>query len=135
MNKVNRRFEVLDDKIDQKEKVEIYENKNGNNDLELAAKVENIDKRLSSALIGQQREIFLARIENITKVKKQKGRSAAVFTLKDDVIGHKKTGQEATILIDPMTGKEVTTPHEIKRVSLDYCNELLTNRKPKTTFI
>ena len=120
--------------IIQSEKVEIFENKIGMNDSEFAAKVENIDKRLSSALIGQQRESFLARLENITKVKRQKGRSAAVFNLKDDVIGHKKTGQEATILIDPMTGTEVTSPNEIKRVSLGYCKELLTNRKPKAEY-
>ena len=118
----------------QKEKVKIFEKKTGENHLEFAAKVESIDKRLSSALIGQQRESFLARMESITKLQKQKGRSAAVFNLKDDVIGHKKTGQEATILIDPITRKEVTSPFEIRRVSLDYCNELLTNRKPKAGY-
>ena len=37
-------------------------------------------------------------------------------------------------MIDPKTLKDVNTPEEIKRVSLEYCKELLTNRKHfKTT--
>ena len=34
----------------------------------------------------------------------------------------------------PKTKTEVTTPEEIKRVSLQYCVDLLTNRQPKEDF-
>ena len=37
-------------------------------------------------------------------------------------------------LIDSKSGEEVSTPEEIKRVSLEYCKALLTNRKPKDDF-
>ena len=35
---------------------------------------------------------------------------------------------------DPKTGKEVSTPDEIKRVSLDYCVDLLTPKPPPDKF-
>ena len=37
-------------------------------------------------------------------------------------------------MVDPASGEEVTTPEEIKRVSLQYCKDLLTNRKPKDEY-
>ena len=47
------------------------------------------------------------------------------------MVGAKKSNQEATIITDPVTKSEVNTVEEIKRVSLNYCSELLTNRSPK----
>ena len=41
---------------------------------------------------------------------------------------------EPVVLIDPKSKAEVDTPEEIRKVSLDYCTELLTNRKPKVKF-
>ena len=47
------------------------------------------------------------------------------------VVGRKKSCQEATVLVDPKTSVEVNSVTEIKRVSLEYCKNLLTNRSPK----
>ena len=58
-----------------------------------------------------------------------------IFNLKGLVVGPKKAGQEATTLVDPKTKLEVATPEAIKKVSIDYCSELLTNRAPKEDFI
>ena len=41
---------------------------------------------------------------------------------------------EPVVLIDPKSKAEVNTPEEIRKVSRDYCTELLTNRKPKVEF-
>ena len=68
-------------------------------------------------------------------MEKKKGRSALIFNLKEKVVGAKKVGQEATVLIDPVSKEEVNTPSEIKRVSIEYCQNLLTNRDPKEEFI
>ena len=38
------------------------------------------------------------------------------------------------MLTDPKTKLEVTTPEDIKRVSLEYCSNLLTNREPKEEY-
>ena len=67
-------------------------------------------------------------------MKTSKGVSAAVFKLKENIVGSKKANQVATIVFDPKANIEVTTPEDIKRVSLEYCVNLLTNRKPKKDF-
>ena len=63
-----------------------------------------------------------------------KGKSAADFGLKDMVLGKRKTPQDQVVLKDPKTGKEVSTPDEIKRVSLEYCVDLLTAKEPPEKF-
>ena len=60
---------------------------------------------------------------------------APIFSLKAKIVGSKSSKQEATVLIDPKSKSEVTTPEDIKRVSLQYCVDLLTNRKPKEDYI
>ena len=65
----------------------------------------------------------------------KKGKTALIFNLKDKVVGKRKVGQEATVLKDPKTNEEVNTPAGIKKVSIDYCQELLTNREPKDEYV
>ena len=57
-----------------------------------------------------------------------------MFKLKADVIGSKVHEEEPTSLIDFATSTEVSSCHEIKRVSLEYCKNLLKNRKPSSGF-
>ena len=38
------------------------------------------------------------------------------------------------VIIDPETEREVTKPEEIKKVSLRYCVNLLTDREPKAEY-
>ena len=65
-------------------------------------------------------------------MKVKKGKAASVFNLKDKIIGSKKKQQEPAVIKDPNTKKIVTNIEEIKRISLKYCVDLLTNRKHKT---
>ena len=67
-------------------------------------------------------------------MKTNKGRAATVFNLKDKIVGSKKQQQEPAVIIDPSTKKSVTDTEEIKRISLKYCVDLLTNREPKEGF-
>jgi hypothetical protein len=70
----------------------------------------------------------------LNKGKHSKGKSALIFKVKDKVVGKKKVGQEATVLMYPKSSDEVTTPAGIKQVSIDCCQDLLTNREPKEEF-
>ena len=54
-------------------------------------------------------------------LKKKKGKSAAIFNLKDKVIGKKISVQEATTMKDPKTKDTLTNRNEIKQASLNYC--------------
>ena len=73
-------------------------------------------------------------LKNLIVMKSVKGRSAAIFDLRDKVLGKKKTQQDAVIIINPETGENVFTPKEIKSVSLKYCVDLLTNKEPKKEY-
>ena len=67
-------------------------------------------------------------------MKSKKGKSAVVFNLKENVLGSKKSQQEPAVMKDPVSNKIVTDVEEIKRISLKYCVDLLTNRKPKPEY-
>ena len=66
--------------------------------------------------------------------KKSKGKSAAVFRLKDEVLGSKKNAMEPVIINDPDTDEPIHSPEKIKEASLKYCKNLLTNREPKPAY-
>ena len=57
-------------------------------------------------------------------LKKKKGKSAAIFSLKYKVIGKTKSVREATTMKDPKTKDTLTNRNEIKQASLNYCVEL-----------
>ena len=67
-------------------------------------------------------------------MKNKRGNVAAVFKLKEAIVGNKKVTQEPTTLIDPVTKLEVDSVEGIKRISLEYCKNLLTNREPRKGF-
>ena len=46
----------------------------------------------------------------------------------------KKTTQEASTMIDPVTNEGLVTRRKIKEASLNYCVDLLTNRSTKAGF-
>ena len=73
-------------------------------------------------------------LNSLQDLANKKGKSAAIFNLRDSIFGGKKTCQEQVALIDPASGKEVTTPAEIKKVSLEYCVNLLRKRVPENEF-
>ena len=65
---------------------------------------------------------------------KNNGNAAAVFSLRERIIGSKKGNQGAVVIVDPETGSEVNSVSEIKEVTLNYCCNLLTNRPPKVEY-
>ena len=63
-----------------------------------------------------------------------RGKPAAVFNLKERVLGSKKSSAEPTVIVKPETGEVFDTPKDIKAASLNYCVKLLTNRPPKEEY-
>ena len=65
----------------------------------------------------------------ILKIKSQKlGRVGAIFKMKEVVNGPKKGGQEPSAIKDPKTGDLVVSSEEIKKVTLAYCVDNLTQK-------
>ena len=80
---------------------------------------------------NKEYERDVAQLENI---RHNKGKSAAIFKMREKLLGNKKATQEQIVVFNPKTGKEVFDPEEIKMVSLEYCVSLLTNREPKPNY-
>ena len=118
---MKEKSELLSDKIEKQQNV-------------IDDKINDIDSKIAENLIKKQRAAFEQELESLRMLKNSKGMSAAVFNLREKVVGPKAAKQEATVVIDPKKNSEVTSPDEIKRVSLQYCVDLLTNRKPKEDF-
>ena len=93
-------------------------------------KIEEVNNELVDALREQQRENFQKEVTKYKRIISSKGKSAAVFNLRDSVLGTKRASQEPVSLKDPDTGFEVFSPKKIKEVSLKYVVKLLTNKKP-----
>ena len=92
------------------------------------SKVKELENEIACKLVSKQRKNLEKEISAIKEMKNKKGRAAAVFNLKERVLGSKKAKQEAAVIRDPVTDKIVTDVNEIKRISLKYCVDLLTNR-------
>ena len=94
-------------------------------------KVKEVDKEIAEQLLSEQRKKLENEISKLKEIKAQKGRAASVFQLKERIVGSKKSPQEPAVIRDPDTKEYVTDTKEIKRISLKYCVDLLTNRNPK----
>ena len=121
-SKTNKDLQVL-----QKEKANALER----NDARLDEDLDQIEKKMAETLLSEQRKGFETELNMIKDMKYKKGKSASIFTLKSKIVGKKKMEQEATVIVNPDDRKEITEPAEIRKVSLEYCKKLLTNREPK----
>ena len=97
-------------------------------------KVIELDAEIAKELLGEQRKQFEKELKEIKEAQNKKGKSAAVFKVKEKILGLKKSVQEATVIVNPKTKEEVNTVDGIKKVCLDYCSDLLTNREPKDDY-
>ena len=96
--------------------------------------IEVIDNAIRDELENARKQDLDSEIEKFRKIRYKRGNVAAVFKLKETIAGSKKVNQEPTTLIDPVTKLEVDSVKEIKRISIEYCKNLLTNREPRKGF-
>jgi CRISPR/Cas system-associated protein Csx1 len=107
---------------------------------EKAEKAENekeseaIEAKINSKIIEYQLKDYEKKLKYLDKVKKEKGKSAAIFKLKEKIVGAKKQTQEAVTMKDPESGELIVENDELKKASVDYVSKLLTNRSPKVEF-
>ena len=123
--KVNKELEKL-----LNEKCEIIKE----NKCDLDDQLEKVDNLMAKALLSEQRENVEKEMQELKSLKYKKGKSASIFAIKNKVVGPKKIEQEATIIKNPKDNQELTEPAEIRKASLAYCKDLLTNRLPKVKF-
>ena len=69
--------------------------------------------------------------EDITNIKEgKKGRVGQVYNMMKYLGGDKKEGQEPVAIRDPKTKQLIIAPKDIQKVTLQYCVENLSKRKP-----
>ena len=123
--KIDKEVKELESK-----KKELFRNNEDTED-----KVRDIDSKLATTLLKKQREAFEKEMNHLRDLKGTKGNAALVFKLREKIVGTKAVVSEAVAIVDPESNIEVKTPADIRRASLQYCCELLTNRKPCEEFM
>ena len=83
-------------------------------------------------LFEEEEKRALFEIEEIKQMKLSK--VGKIWELKKKIIGGKKALIENTAIIDPKSGKLAASKEQIKRVTLVYCKETLSNNKPSTAY-
>ena len=90
--------------------------------------------KISGELREKQSKQLKREFENLLSKKSKKGKSAAVFSLREKILGKKKAPEEPTAIINPNNNEIVFKPSEILRLSVEHCQKLLKNNEPKDDF-
>ena len=77
---------------------DLYKKKNKCDD---ANELGKLNENISEELEKERKESLSKEVSNLLKVKVKKGSAAAIFNLKQSIVGKKKNEQEVTTLIDP----------------------------------
>ena len=93
--------------------------------------IQEVEDKIAGKLLEKQRKEYENKLEHLKNIKKEKGKSAAIFKLKEKVIGSKKEGMESVSMKDPVSGSMICDPEQLKQASTEYLSKLLTNRDPK----
>ena len=98
---------------------------------EKCSEVKQIDDQISHELSNIKAKEREDELEELMKIKEKKGRAAAVFKLKDKIIGNKKEPNGPSVLLDPKTNKLIFKPTEIIEASADYCKKTVDKQVTK----
>ena len=93
-----------------------------------------IETKIADILIKNQKEEYEKKLDYLKTIKQDKGKSAAIFKLKDKVVGSRKEGCETVSMNDPISGEMICDPEELKKASVKYLSSLLEKREPKEEF-
>ena len=97
----------------QDEKLSLFKSKE-NKDIteeQMDKKIKDIDDKITASVLQKQREEFEKELEALRNLKVTCGMSAAVFKMKEKVVGPKSGKQEATTLVNPIYNLEVSSVH------------------------
>ena len=99
------------------------------------SEINAIDDEIATTLKRIEKNKLKRDIIDLERLKVAKGKSAAVFALKDKILGRKKSQPEKIVLTDPVTGKDAYSPEEIKRVTVNYLTHILKTKEPEGKYI
>ena len=124
--KVKIKVQTLDN---DKELDKLYDQKNQKDCDEDA-----INEKINNKLIEYQLKDYERKLKSLNSLKNEKGKSAAVFKLKEKIVGSKKVAQEQVSMKDPVSGELIVENDKLREASVKYVSNLLTNRSPLEDF-
>ena len=96
--------------------------------------IDEVDERICDEIQEKQRSEMSKELDKLYDLKRNKGNAAAVFELKEKVLGKKKGVEGPTAITNPITNETTFNPKEILKICADYCVNLLKNREPSESF-
>ena len=63
--------------------------------------IKNVDTKIAAKLLEKQRKEYEDKLDYLKTIKKDKGKSAAIFKLKEKILGSRKDGMESVSMNDP----------------------------------
>ena len=93
-----------------------------------------VENKIRKELLELERNEFEKNLKYLADIRNKKGSSAAIFKLKEQILGSKKSGQDAVCMEDPDTGQIIVEKESLKNASVRYVSKLLTNRDPKEEY-
>ena len=124
--KVKKRMKTI---ANDRDLEKLYE-KRGHKD----ADEDKINKEINNKLLEYQLRDYERKLICLKNLKEEKGKSAAVFKLKEKIVGSKKVCQEAVTMKDPLSGELIVENDKLKEASVKYVSSLLKNRSPKEEY-
>ena len=100
-----------------------------------AEKIDVVNRDMKEALLNNQKSNLKEEMDELEKCLLKRGSTAAVFKLKEKLLGSKKSSPEATAIKDPISGDLITDRKEVLKVTLSYCKSLLDKKKPTDEYI
>ena len=97
--------------------------------------VNNIDCKIANEINKAHKEDMTKEFTKIYKTMTRKGNSAAVFSVKEKILGKKKDSGEPHAIRNSKTGDLIFHSSGIKETSVKYCKDLLTNRDPEEEYV
>ena len=97
-------------------------------------KLNRLDEEIAQAIKTDQRNKLEKEFEKIKRNLATKGRSKAIFNLKNDIVGNRNKSLEPSALICPKTKEMMTDKSKIKTITLNYCLDLLTAKEPEENY-
>ena len=87
-----------------------------------------VKEKVSERILELQREDFEKELNDIMVLKKEKGKSAAVFRTLEKISGNKRSSHGQVCMVDPSTKLPMFDPENIKSAAAFYVKDLLQNQ-------
>ena len=101
---------------------------------ETSKKLLEINEKINETVLDDQKLSILKHRSHLKETLAKRGKTAEMFKQKELILGSKKVPQDLIAIRDPESDKVCTNIKDIKTITLNYCKNLLTNRKPRHDF-